>query len=203
MPRLLPADTSPDVVRLVVGRAIRGFVDGFVSVLLAQYLSALGFSPTEVGAIVTGTLLGSAVLTLAFGLQAHRFALRTMLLAACGMMAATGLGFSVFTMFWPLLVVAVVGTLNPSAGDVSVFLPTEQAFIAGRVEQRSRARIYARYNLAGAFAGAFGALVSGVPEGLAHREGWEVTSAQRLGFLLYASAAIIILFVYLRLHRER
>ena len=55
---------------------MRGFADGFVSVLLAQYLTGLGFSPVQVGAIVTGTLLGSAALTLGFGLTAHRVPLR-------------------------------------------------------------------------------------------------------------------------------
>ena len=45
-----------DVRRVVAGRAIRGFADGFVSVLLAQYLTNLGFTPTQVGAIVTATV---------------------------------------------------------------------------------------------------------------------------------------------------
>ena len=107
------ASTSPDVARIVTGRAIRGFADGFVSVLLAQYLTALGFSPVQVGAIVTGTLLGSAATTLAFGLTAHRYRLRTLLVAATLLMVATGLGFMTFTWFWPLLVVAVLGTLEP------------------------------------------------------------------------------------------
>src|SRR5262245_29881170 len=102
---------APDVRRIVSARAIRGFADGFVSVLLAQYLTDLGFSPVEVGAIVTGTLIGSAVLTLTFGLTAHRTSLRALLLGACGLMAATGLGFAAVTWFWPLLVIAVVGTL--------------------------------------------------------------------------------------------
>ena len=78
-----------DVGRILTGRAIRGFADGFVSVLLAQYLTALGFSPVQVGAIVTGTLLGSAALTLGFGLTAHRYELRTLLVAATVLMAAT------------------------------------------------------------------------------------------------------------------
>ena len=46
-------------------------------------------------------------------------------------MIVTGLGFAAFTDFWPLLVVALIGTMNPSAGDVSVFLPTEQACCPG------------------------------------------------------------------------
>ena len=45
-------------------------------------------------------------------------------------MAATGLGFAFVTAFWPLLVIAVVGTLNPSSGDVSVFLPLEHAVLS-------------------------------------------------------------------------
>ena len=79
-----PPRMPPDVRRVVSGRAIRGFADGFVSVLLAQYLTGLGFSPVEVGAIVTGTLLGSAVLTLGFGLTSHRYTVRALLLGATG-----------------------------------------------------------------------------------------------------------------------
>jgi MFS family permease len=192
----------PDVRRVVTGRAIRGFADGFVSVLLAQYLTGLGFSPVEVGAIVTGTLLGSAVLTLGFGLTSHRFTLRALLLAATAMMAGTGLGFASVTAFWPLLLIAVIGTLNPSAGDVSVFLPTEQALVAGHVDAPRRPWVFAIYNLGAIFAGAVGALVSGVPEGLAHWRDWDVTSTQEASFLLYALAGVVIFFVYRRLTRD-
>src|SRR3954467_13599715 len=101
MSRLLPPSTSPDVGRIVWGRGIRGFADGFVSVLLAQYLTGLGFSPIQVGAIVTGTLIGSAPMSLTFGLTAHRTSLRTLLLAATGIMVATGLGFATVIWFWP------------------------------------------------------------------------------------------------------
>src|SRR4029450_572792 len=66
--RTLLASAPPDVSRFVWGRAIRGLADGFVSGLLAQYLVGLGFSPVQVGAIVTGRPVGSAALTLAFGL---------------------------------------------------------------------------------------------------------------------------------------
>lgn len=185
-----------DVHRIVAGRVIRGFADGFVSVLLAQYLTDIGFSPVQVGSIVTGTLVGSAVLTLAFGLRAHRTTLGRLLVWACVVMASTGAGFAVATSFWPLLIVAVVGTLNPSAGDVSVFLPTEQAFLAHRVEGKARTRLYAIYNLGAVIAGALGALVSGVPNRIAVATGWELTSVQRLGFVGYGGAAIGILLLY-------
>ena len=56
-------------------------------------------------------------------------------------------GFSASPRIVPLVVIAAVGTLNPSAGDVSVFLPTEQAFLAGHADGADRTRLYAIYNV--------------------------------------------------------
>ena len=66
-----------------------------------------------------------------------------------------------FTQFWPLFVIAVVGTLNPSSGDVSVFLPLEQAVLAAPRADRQRTAVFARYSLVGALVGAVGALFAG------------------------------------------
>src|SRR3954454_2451052 len=110
--------------KLLLTRGIRGLADGVVSIVLATYLTHLGFSPFQVSAIVTGTLLGSAAVTLAVGLLGYRLSRRRILLGASALMAVTGLGFAGLTTFWPLMVVAVAGTLNPSGGDVSLFLPT-------------------------------------------------------------------------------
>jgi predicted MFS family arabinose efflux permease len=193
---ILPATATPDAGRLLLARALRGFADGAVSVLLASYLSDIGFSPVQVSAIITGTLLGSAALTLAVGLAGHRLRRRRVLLAACLLMALTGLGFAGVTAFWPLFIVAVAGTLNPSAGDVSVFLPTEQPLVSEAVGPRDRTALFARYNLAGTFAGAFGALASGLPVALAKRNGWDLAAAERSGFVLYTLVAVAVAVLY-------
>ena len=83
-------------------RGLRGLADGLVSVLLAGYLTRLGFTPLEVGAIVAGTLLGSAALTMAVGLVGRRLGRGRILRAAALLMLATGLGFAGLTAFWPL-----------------------------------------------------------------------------------------------------
>ena len=59
-------------------------------------------------------------------------------------MTLTGIAFATVEDFWPLLLVAFVGTLNPSSGDVSVFLPLEQAQLARLVSDRDRTRLFAR-----------------------------------------------------------
>jgi MFS family permease len=200
---LLPASATADARRLVAGRALRGFADGFVSVYLAVYLQLLGLSAVQVGAIVTATLLGSAALTLAVGLVAHRLSPRPVLLGAALLMLATGIGFAVSRDFWPLLVVAFAGTLNPSSGDVSVFLPTEQAVLTSEVAALERTDLFARYTLGGTLLGAFGALASGLPEVAATHLGWPLVDAFRAGFALYGAVAILIGILYLGLTRTR
>jgi MFS family permease len=193
---LLPSSSTPDAARLVLARALRGFADGFVSVYLAAYLQLLGFSALEIGAIVTAMLIGSAVLTLAVGLVGHRLSARRVLFGATAIMAATGIGFAFLQDFWALVVVGFIGTLNPSAGDVSVFLPTEQSIMVNEVSPKDRTALFARYNLGGALLGAVGALLSGLPERLAHRFGWNLLDAYRSGFVLYTITAIVILLLY-------
>jgi MFS family permease len=193
---------SGDARRILAVRALRGFADGLVSVLLASYLTRQGFTPFEVGAIVTGTLFGSAALTIVLGLAGHRLERRRVLLGAALLMLATGIGFAGLSTFWPLLVVAVLGTLNPSSGDVSVFLPTEQAALAQTATGQERTRLFAWYNVAGNFMGAFGALASALPVVVARASGLDVATAERLGFALYAAIAVASGVVYLGLGPE-
>src|SRR5260370_19380740 len=119
-----PRPATADGKLLVATRALRGLADGAVSVILPSYLTVIGFSPLRVGAIVFGTLLGSAALTLWVGLATDRLGRRRVLLAACALMLLTGFAFSGLTSFWPLFAVAVIGTLSPSAAAVTLFLPS-------------------------------------------------------------------------------
>lgn len=182
---------------MITGRALRGFVDGSVAVLLPAYLLALGHSEFEVGVLGTATLAGSALATLAVGAWGHRAAPRTLLLGAALLMAATGLAFAGLSAFVPLLVVAFVGTLNPGSGDVSVFLPLEHARLAasgGNSDERTT--LFARYSLAGALAAALGALAAALPDELAAR--WSVArvDALRSMFVVYAAIGIAIWWLY-------
>jgi MFS family permease len=188
-----------DTRKLLITRGIRGVADGVVSIALATYLTHLGFSAFEVGAIVTGTLLGSAVVTLAVGLLGYRWSRRRVLLGASLLMMLTGVGFAGLTNFWPLMIVAVAGTLNPSAGDVSVFLPTEQAALAQTVTGPARTMTFAWYNLVGSFAGAAGALLTGIPAMAAVHWGLSLVRVERTVFLLYAACAVIASIIYTRL----
>jgi MFS family permease len=92
-----------------------------------------------------------------------------------------------------------VGTLNPSGGDVSLFLPTEQALLPVTVPDRHRTGLFARYALVGSLVAAVGALCAGLPEWLARRLDVDDTTALRMPFLIYAALAGVIALRYRRL----
>src|ERR1700755_2439065 len=102
-------------------------------------------------------------------------------------MAGAGLGFAFVSDFWPLLVIAFVGTLNPSSGDVSVFLPLEHSLLARFVHDRDRAAVFARYSWVGSLAGAVGSLAAGLPALASANLGWSTHAALQAMFLLYAA----------------
>ena len=192
---------TPDVGRLLWARALRAFGDGYVSLLLPLYLIALGLSPFQVGVIATGTLVGSGLLTLLVGLHAYRLRYRTLLLMATGLMTATGFGFAAFSDFWPLLLLAIVGTLNPSSGDVSVFLPLEQAVLARSVTDQRRTAVFGRYSLVGALVGAAGALFAGIPQFLSSALQVPDKVAWQLMFVLYGLLGLASGLIYRKLPR--
>ncbi|HEY7467767.1 MAG TPA: MFS transporter [Dehalococcoidia bacterium] len=194
--RLLPRDAGPEAGRLVLARGLRGFADGMVSVLLAAYLTDLGFSAGQVGVLITATLIGSAALTLTVGILGQSLNPRSILLCTSGLMLATGIAFASVTEYWPLVLIAIAGTLNPSNGDVSLFLPTEQAVLSGAASGQVRTALFARYNLAGIFCGALGALSAGVPVAIAKSQGWDLLDAQRSGFVVYALVAVLVAVIY-------
>ena len=200
---LLPAGVDPAVLPLLVGRALRAFTDGYVAVLLPAYLLALGFGQLDVGLLSTATLAGSALATLAVGAIGHRWSPQTLLLGAAVLMFATGLGFASVTAFWPLLIVAFCGTINPGSGDVSVFLPLEHARLAHAAEGNARTALFARYSLSGSLCGAVGALASGVPTWLMAYSSVPLLTGLRMMFLLYAAIGAAIWWLYRRLPRAK
>ena len=194
---LLPAGVDAAAKPLLVARALRAFADGYMAILLPAYLLAIGLGTLEVGVVATATMLGSALATVAVGAWGHRFASNRLLRGAALLMALTGVGFAAFSSFWPLLVVAFIGTLNPSSGDVSVFLPLEHARLAAAARGHARTALFARYSLLGAVAAALGALAAALPAALVARGASELV-ALRAMFVLYGAVGLLVWQLYRR-----
>lgn len=196
-----PASSSHATRLLLAARAVRDFSDGFVAILLPVYLTALGFTPLQIGVIATAALGGSALLTLGVGFLSVRFDHRQLLLAAAGMMAATGVAFSLVHDYAILVVIAVAGTINPSSGSVSVFVPLEHAMLTREVSDTERTGMFARYSLVGALAGAAGALAASAPGHLAPL-GLDQLAGIKAMFVLYALLGLLGGLLYSRIPRQ-
>jgi MFS family permease len=197
--RLSAAVIEPsDHALLYVARGLRGFGDGFAVILLPAYLSAIGFSTGEIGIIVSASLLGTALLTLAIGFVAPRHDLRNLLLGGAALMAATGVAFPNVTLFGPIAIVAFIGTINPSTGDLGVLVPLEHAMLARGASDEDRTHVFARYSLIGALSMAAGSLAAALPDAMA-LAGIGTLDAFRIMFYVYAVLGVGAFALYRRL----
>jgi MFS family permease len=190
-----------DVGLLYAARGLRGFGDGFAVILLPAYLTAIGYDAIGIGIVAAASLLGSAVLTLAVGLIAPRHDLRNLLLLAAGVMVATGLAFPAFAHIVLIATVAFIGTINPSAGDIGVFVPLEHAMLARGAPDHERTAVFARYSLIGALSAAAGALGAAIPDVVASA-GIGRIAAFHLMFYAYALLGLMAAILYCRLPHQ-
>ena len=125
-----PRSARIDVTLLYIARGVRGLGDGFAIIILPAYLSAIGLSAWQIGIIVSASLFGTALLTLGVGFIAPRHDVRNFLIGGAVLMACTGLAFPSVELFAIIAIVAFVGTINPSTGDLGVLVPLEHAMLA-------------------------------------------------------------------------
>ena len=177
---------SGDALRVLGFRSARGVADGLAAVLLPAHLLLLGFSAAQVGLVNTLSLVGSAAATISLPFLARTWTRRRLLMASAVLMAATGAGFGLATALPVLAAVAFIGTANPTGGDVSVFVPVEQAVLSQTAADRHRTSLFARYALVGSLSLAAGSAAAGlVPT--------------RAAFALYGAVGLVGIAVYRRL----
>ncbi len=186
---------------LYSARALRGFGDGFATIVLPVYLAKIGFDPAQIGLVAAAALLGTAVLTLAVGLVAPRHDLRGLLIAGAVLMVATGVAFPAFAQIGLLIAVAFFGTVNPSTGDIGVLIPIEHAALAQDAADHDRTRVFARYSLIGASSMAAGALAAAAPQ-LLTQIGLSDLNALRAMFYAYAVLGALSAAIYACLPRR-
>ncbi len=179
-------------------RALRDFGDGFVAILLPVYLTTMGLGALEVGIVATLALLGSAVMTLGIGFLGARMDQRKLLIAASGLMTATGLAFAASSSYSVVLLVALMGTINPASSSASIFTPLEHAILTQSVAGDKRTSMFARYSLIGALAAAVGALAAASPDALI-RTGVSQLTALKSMFVIYAVLGVAGGLIYARI----
>ena len=191
-----------NVLLLYLARGVRGFGDGFATIILPAYLTAIGYDIIQIGVVLTASLLGTAVLTLLIGAIAPRHDLRTLMLTGAGIMTLTGLAFPSFQHIAFIAVVAFVGTINPSTGDIGIMIPLEHAMLARGVSDQDRTHAFARYSLIGALSMAAGTLAAAAPDFLV-QAGIDRVEAFKAMFYAYAALGLVCMVLYRLLPHAR
>ena len=190
---------SRDGKLILTARAVRTFAYGYLSVILGVYLETLGLAPWQIGAVLTATLAGSAVLTVVFSLLADTSGRRLMLLISAGLMAAAGGAFAATSSYPLLLLASLTGTIGATSGEVGPFLSLEQSVLPQTTDPRHRTTLFGAYNTAGALAGAAGALFAAAPAAVEGWTGLDAAQSLRAMFVLYAALGTCVLLLFSRL----
>jgi predicted MFS family arabinose efflux permease len=171
---------------------------GFLAVVLVLYLDALGFSGAEVGLLLTLTLLGDAAVSLWLTTHADRIGRRRVLLAGAALMLGAGLLFAATPVYVVLVVAATIGVISPSGNEVGPFLAVEQASLSQLVEPGRRTAVFARYQLAGSLATAFGSLAAGAIASTSMGGGPATADTYRTVIIAYALVGIALAALFTR-----
>ena len=186
----------PDGWLLFASRIVRLFAYGFLSIILALHLAALGMTGRQIGFLLTLTLIGDAALSLLVTQIADRVGRRRMLMASASLMIFAGVTFAVTNDTWLLIMAAFIGTLSPTGHEAGPFLPLEQAALAQLVPGTQRTRVFAWYNLVGSFAAALGAWSGGMCAAALQSAGRTLPSSYHLMFASYAGFGLLMGVVF-------
>jgi MFS family permease len=189
-PRLL--DHAGDRKRLFLACGLRNFGYGFLSLVLALYLGALGLNPASIGLIFTAALVGSALMTLLLTAYADRIGRRKVLVLGALLMALAGTSFGLFDNPLLLALAALAGSISPSGKEVGPFLSVEQAILSQVTADEKRTTTFAHYNLVGSLAGTLGAAAVALPGWL----GLPAFEGYRLLIWGYVALAIVLALLF-------
>jgi len=193
---------SSNIIILFSTRIIRLFCYGFVSVVLALYLSEAGLTEGQIGLLFTLTLAGDAVITLWLTTSADRFGRKRTLILGAVLMTGAGVAFVLTRNVILLIVAAIVGVISPSGNEIGPFLSVEQAGLTQIISNKSRTQFFAWYNLVGSFATATGALSGGWLAQLLQDNQWTALESYRVVLIGYALGGFLLLLLFLNLTKS-
>jgi len=111
-----------DVRLLFLTRFTRLFAYGSLSVVLVLYLSALSLTLSQIGVLLTLTLVGDTLVSLWLTTRADRIGRRRVLVIGAVLMAAAGAAFAATRNLALLLIAGTIGVISPSGNELGPFL---------------------------------------------------------------------------------
>jgi len=183
---------------LLSARIVRTFSYGFLSMILAIYLSLIGFDEILIGFILSATLVNSIIFNLFSSFFADLIGRKKVLIIYASLMGISGGVFFVTENYFALIIAAFIGTINVTGSEIGAFLSLEQAILPQTVKNiKKRNTIFALYNMIGTFAMAGGILLASLPQIMQDHFRYSTIDSFKPLFLVYLLAGIVVAIIYL------
>jgi MFS family permease len=189
-------DAARRLRRLLYAAAfLRALAVGMIAVLIGIYCARLGFSPTEIGIVLSAALWGAALAAVLTTVGGPRVAERPLLVALTALPVIGGAVIIAADSVWLVAAAAFAGMLNVNGRDRGAIPILEQAMFPATVTAAGRTRVFAWYNVLLDAGYAVGGLLAALPTLLESVAGVEPLAAMKLALglfcALYAAAAVL------------
>ena len=189
----LPPAFDGDLRLLTYSMFSRRVVMGFLQVVRAIYFALLGFTPVEIGVLLSIATFVSALHSIAFGFLADRYGRKPFLLIGGVFATMRMVIFAVSTDFWILALGQGLGALGEGAGAGQ---PVVSGYITDKTGPVERPQIYSTLAITNAIAATIGSAVAGLPTYVQEGFGLGVVEAHSLlWWICAAGSAFSMLFI--------
>ena len=169
---------------------------GFLQILRSIYFALLGFSPVEIGLLLSFATLVSAVHHILFGYLSDRYGRKPFLILGSVFATARLAIFATSSDFWMLALGQGIGAMGEGAGAGQ---PVVSGYITDKTEVKHRASVFSTLAATNALATTVGSLMAGLPAIFQSSYGFDVIRAHSALFWIGAFGNIISLAMLLML----
>ena len=179
-----------DLAFLTGSMFTRRMVMGFLQVVRAIYFALLGYSPVEVGLLISVGMLISALNSIIFGYLSDRYGRKPFLIIGSILSSVrTGL-FAVTTDFWLLVFAQGIGALGEGVGAGQ---PVVSGYITDKTNSIERRNVYSTLAITSSLASTIGLAFGGLPQYIESHTMLDVLGAHQILWIVCTIVNLISL----------
>jgi len=183
----LPSGFDRDLTLLMFSMSTRRIGMGFLQVVRVIYFALLGFSPVEIGLLLSIATFVSAIHHITFGMLSDRYGRKVFLILGGIFATMRMVIFALSSDFWMLALGQGVGAMGEGAGAGQ---PVVSGYISDKTNMKNRSSIFSTLAVTNALAATVGSLLAGLPTWFQRSIGADLVTSHALLFWIGAAGCI-------------
>ena len=191
-----PDGFDRDLKLLLCSMSVRRIAMGFLQVMRAIYFAQIGFSPIEIGLLLSIATFVSAIHHITFGILSDRLNRKPFLILGGIFATIRMIIFAISTDFWILALGQGIGAMGEGVGAGQ---PVVSGYIAEKTNIEKRASIFSTLAVTNGLAATVGSLMAGLPTYFQSALALDVIGANSLLFWIGAVSGVASILLILPL----